>query len=221
VTRERVVEIAAAEVGGSLPGKYWLDVLEPSWRGPYPKHWCGAFALWCLQQAGLIDWRWEVGKGFLWRLSRTTDPQPGDIGYLDQPFQHHYVVERADKHTLTSIDGNQGTPGVQRRNRAINGKSAFFSIAALLRSPTTPAPPSWEEETQPGPPKHPTLRLGAKHEAVRVLQRLLEPMYPGLIIDGQFGPQTAAVVMGFQRRAGLDADGIVGPKTWAALEKAK
>jgi peptidoglycan hydrolase-like protein with peptidoglycan-binding domain len=28
-------------------------------------------------------------------------------------------------------------------------------------------------------------------------------------------------VMGFQRRAGLDADGIVGPKTWAALEKAK
>jgi peptidoglycan hydrolase-like protein with peptidoglycan-binding domain len=56
---------------------------------------------------------------------------------------------------------------------------------------------------------------------VRVLQRLLEPMYPGLIIDGQFGPQTAAVVMGFQRRAGLDADGIVGKLTWAALEKAK
>lgn len=213
-TRELVVKIAAAEVDGNLPGKYWLDVLGPDWRGPYPKHWCGAFALWCLREAGLTDWRWEVGKGFLWRLPRTTDPQPGDIGYLDQPFQHHFVVERADKHTLTSIDGNQGAPGVQRRNRAINGKSTFFSIAPLL------APATWEEETQPDT-QRPTLRIGATGDAVTRLQQLLKPMYPGLIVDGRFGPQTAAVVMGFQRRAGLDADGVADPKTWATLEKAE
>ena len=35
--------------------------------------------------------------------------------------------------------------------------------------------------------------------------------------DGQFGRQTAAAVMTIQARYGLDANGIVDPRTWRAV----
>ena len=38
-------------------------------------------------------------------------------------------------------------------------------------------------------------------------------------VDGIFGPLTEQAVMTFQLNAGLVIDGIVGPKTWAALRK--
>ncbi|ELS55670.1 putative Serine/threonine protein kinase [Streptomyces viridochromogenes Tue57] len=39
-------------------------------------------------------------------------------------------------------------------------------------------------------------------------------------MDGTFGPLTHDAVVAFQQRAGMDANGIVGPKTWSALRKA-
>lgn len=36
-------------------------------------------------------------------------------------------------------------------------------------------------------------------------------------IDGNFGPQTRAAVIAFQKTKGLTPDGIIGPDTWAAL----
>ncbi len=220
MTRERVVELAVAELGKSDPAPYWREVLGPAWRGPFPKHWCGAFALWCLHQAGLCDWPWEVSEvnapkghyGFLRRLPRTTSPQPGDIGYLDQPFQHHFVVEAAGLHTLTSIDGNQGKPGVQRRHRAM-GKSAYYSIAPLLGRDA--------RDTDPAPaPVHPVLRLGSTGADVAMMQSMLNRYQgAGLLVDGAFGPRTARALQTFQRDRGLDADGVCGPLTWAELER--
>lgn len=53
---------------------------------------------------------------------------------------------------------------------------------------------------------------GEEREDVRELQRRLS-----LVADGLFGARTLAAVIGFQVEHGLDVDGIVGPKTWAAL----
>lgn len=62
-----------------------------------------------------------------------------------------------------------------------------------------------------------TLRRGRVGWDVSVLQFLLARHGIGRVIDGYFGPETAAAVRRFQRRSGLAVDGIVGPRTMAAL----
>ncbi len=67
----------------------------------------------------------------------------------------------------------------------------------------------------------PTLRMGARGAAVTTLQNQLRAagFNPGAS-DGAFGPKTLAAVQAFQRARGLQVDGIVGPKTWNALNSA-
>ena len=65
----------------------------------------------------------------------------------------------------------------------------------------------------------PTLKTGSTGDDVRRLQRILVMMKAlgDTDIDGIFGARTETAVREFQAGAGLAADGIVGPKTWAAL----
>lgn len=67
---------------------------------------------------------------------------------------------------------------------------------------------------------HPTLRKGDSWPDVIYLQTLLCDVGETLKADGKFGTQTENAVKSFQRKYGLTADGVVGPKTWAALEAA-
>ena len=62
------------------------------------------------------------------------------------------------------------------------------------------------------------LLVGSKGEAVAQLQRrLIELGYEVSAVDGDFGGSTALAVKNFQQINGLDADGIAGPLTIAAL----
>jgi Putative peptidoglycan binding domain/D-alanyl-D-alanine carboxypeptidase len=63
----------------------------------------------------------------------------------------------------------------------------------------------------------PTLKKGAKGDAVSVLQQRLNAHGATLTVDGDFGPNTDKAVRAFQQAKGLTVDGICGPKTWAAL----
>lgn len=84
-----------------------------------------------------------------------------------------------------------------------------MEVAAILAG-TAPAPvliPASDTRARP------TLRRGANGELVKEIQAKV-----GAKVDGDFGPRTEASVRAFQRTRGLVPDGIVGPKTWAALD---
>lgn len=61
-----------------------------------------------------------------------------------------------------------------------------------------------------------TLRRGTKGDLVKEIQKKVG--FVESSIDGEFGPLTEAAVRRFQRIKGLVPDGIVGPKTWVALD---
>ncbi len=66
----------------------------------------------------------------------------------------------------------------------------------------------------------PVLRNGDKSGFVTTLQILLNKYNgAGIDEDGSFGPATEKAVIAYQSSRGLDADGIVGQKTWTQLLK--
>jgi putative chitinase len=68
--------------------------------------------------------------------------------------------------------------------------------------------------------ERPILRRGSKGEVVGWLQRMLQKLKFPLAIDEDFGAATELAVMQFQVGLEISADGIVGAKTWDALEAA-
>jgi peptidoglycan hydrolase-like protein with peptidoglycan-binding domain len=62
-----------------------------------------------------------------------------------------------------------------------------------------------------------TLRQGSTGQLVQTVQRLLNSFGYYLPITGIFDEMTYFAVIDFQRENFLTTDGIIGPKTWAAL----
>lgn len=65
----------------------------------------------------------------------------------------------------------------------------------------------------------PSLKVGDKGNDVIYCQNRLNAHGHGVSVDGIFGKNTSEHVMSFQKEEGLQADGIVGPNTWTALER--
>lgn len=75
-------------------------------------------------------------------------------------------------------------------------------------APTTPEPPTTTKH-------HIQLQSGSKGRQVSMLQHAL-----AIEVDGKFGPQTVAAVRSFQARHHLPANGVVDPRTSAAINAA-
>lgn len=61
---------------------------------------------------------------------------------------------------------------------------------------------------------------GFHPDEVRFLQEVLNAtLGTGLKVDGRWGARTQEAVVAFQRRFGLQPDGMLGPKTWEALKR--
>jgi peptidoglycan hydrolase-like protein with peptidoglycan-binding domain len=112
---------------------------------------------------------------------------------------------------------------------AVDGKFGVFTESAVkafqnwasVSTDGIVGPETWEKLDN-ADVSDPTLKSGSHRVAVRGLQRrLLALGYDAGEIDGRFGPKTEAAVKAFQEAKGLDVDGIVGPKTWDALNSAE
>lgn len=70
-------------------------------------------------------------------------------------------------------------------------------------------------------PNHPWpgqyVSRGSSGDIVRTIQARLAQRGWTIGVDGDFGPQTDRVIRQFQAEKNLGVDGVVGPKTWAAL----
>ena len=62
-----------------------------------------------------------------------------------------------------------------------------------------------------------TISYGSSGSDVKKLQQALNDKGYALQVDGQFGAKTQAAVKDYQKKNGLQVDGIVGNKTWGSL----
>lgn len=165
-----------------------------------------------------------------------------DTGYGDNTgsSDHVGIVTDVDKVTgdITVIEGNKSDSvcyrSIRRNGRYIRGYGLPDYERYADGTPgegeiITPDDPHEGDvviivdppEPTPAPGLNlPMLRQGDKGEVVRAAQFLLNGR--GCSVgcwgaDGEFGPQTRAAVLAFQRRNSLEPDGIIGPKTWAKL----
>lgn len=63
----------------------------------------------------------------------------------------------------------------------------------------------------------PMLRRGANGERVKELQRLLNLHGADLKVDGDFGRGTQRALMRYQRKVGIEVDGVAGPEVFQSL----
>lgn len=64
------------------------------------------------------------------------------------------------------------------------------------------------------------LKKGSKGDQVKAVQRMLYSMGYDLgasKVDGDFGSKTDVAIRAYQKKFGLEADGVVGPATWKKL----
>ena len=123
--RDEIARVAESELAhyGKDPrvGLYWQTAGQSA---STQADWCGAFVVWVMRTAGVTVPNWIMGNGWIdpAHLRVTSDPQPGDVLYKDQPWQHESVVVARQGNTVWTIDGNSpkisknahqlGTPGI-------------------------------------------------------------------------------------------------------------
>jgi hypothetical protein len=135
--RQLVANTVSQESGATDASKYWRVVLPDTWKGPYPRHWCGGFALWALKTVLRVPWYWSLDRrqpGFLNRLPKVNVPDLGDIAYRNEPYAHHGVVTAVGDDFVITMDGNQGpAPGEVRESYLPFSKwTCFYSIRELI-----------------------------------------------------------------------------------------
>lgn len=146
------------------------------------------------------------------------DPEVGDQIFFDygSGLAHTGLVWKVTGTYVYTIEGNSQNM-VQKKQYARTNKT----IAGYGR-------PDWglvtkaEPAPAPAPKPRPTLSKGSKGQDVKDLQQMLMARgyaLPRFGADGDFGSETDAAVRAYQRDHKLEVDGIVGPLTWAELQK--
>ena len=164
------------------------------------------------------------------RSSDTHGPAPTrETREIDSPALPHAAQQLGAPGImrLQRAAGNQAVGHLLRRTAPRSRNRSAPSVQALTEVPGEEEAPSEKtlEDTGTGEslgPLHPVLRWGKRGPDVLELQTKLNQagLEPALVLDGIFGALTAKAVVAFQQANGLGVDGIAGPNTWAALDRA-
>lgn len=165
-------------------------------------------------------------------------PQPGDVIFYDWQdtgsgdntgvSDHVGIVVGVEGTRITIIEGNCAD-AVCYQYRQVDGQYirgyGMPDYASMADGEEEPEPdPEPEPEPAPQPARYsvdvPLLKMGDRGGYVAAAQTLL--ILRGCDVgpdgaDGDFGICTRGAVVTFQRRKGLEQDGIIGPATWDAL----
>ena len=185
---------------------------------------CRGFTYWILLQ--IYGWKLEGGGATSqwntesnWKAKgKVSDGVPEDT--LVCLFYRKKDDPKKMAHTGFGYKGetcecSNGVQHFQKRDK----KWEYWAVPACVDGDVTPVPPP---EPEPGDDR-PTLRKGSKGDAVKQLQQdLIRLGYDvgSSGADGVFGANTQKAVKAFQKDHGLTADGVVGKKTYAALDQA-
>lgn len=244
--KQKLVNWAAAQVGYAETGDNW-NKYAPKWTeaggwNAQSQPWCDVFVdvgfieTFGLDLASRLTYQPRGGFSALCSQSAQyyknngawyNSPQVGDQIFfnLSGGINHTGIVVSVSGGYVSAIEGNSSD--MVRRNSYVIGSSYIagygrpnWAVVAASESPADP--PAEETPAKPRPRVEclPMLQRGDKSEVVRAAQFLLNGRGCSVGIwgaDSDFGVLTLAAVKAFQRRNELEADGIIGPETWAAL----
>lgn len=219
-----------------------LDPLKITYGNKQNMAWCGEFVLWvfvecfgvseglkmlCSPNPSGIPLCSAAAKYFKDASRWTRNPAVGNVVFFnyDGGINHTGIVTGVSGLSITTVEGNSSDM-VSRRTYAINDtKIAGYGIPVWsVVAEQTDTPPV---EIPVGKPttgdcaiRLPMLSYGSVGETVRSVQLMLIGRgysCGGYGADGDFGNATRAAVVNYQTTHNLNADGIVGEKTYSAL----
>lgn len=189
---------------------------------------CRGFTDWILKQYGFdlygdtCSAQWNHKENWCIQGQFGVDPVPQNV------LVNVFIKNSSGKWTHTGFYYNGATcecsVGVQYFNPMKKNRWTHWAIAACFKTGWTMPDKEPEKESEKEKPvkedKLPTLRKGSKGEYVKILQQKLADLGYNIGksgVDGDFGSATLAAVKAFQKDRGLKVDGVVGEKTWEAL----
>lgn len=146
--------------------------------------------------------------------SDTANPriQPWDGSSAVSDWSHRWFIwQWNDTGQINGIPGRE--VDLNRLSCPLDSFKAWYEQNKLPETaPTAPGPAARPLDI------HRLLRIHATGEDVAALQERLVQLGFAIDVDGIFGPDTRNAVAEFQTARGLQADGVVGPVTLAALQ---
>lgn len=179
---------------------------------------CAGFVLWLLTQAGVPFY--GSGATTAWNTPSNWAAR-GEIKTMPRNLVCVVYKRRDAKMSHTGMSMGDGNGGVIHCSTTVKRGNAYTDVSPWTHWGIPKGLYTTDELRKAGlsvTDNTPTLRRGSKGDEVEELQALLNAKFGyNLEVDGDYGSKTEAAVKDFQKKHGLTADGVVGPKTWKAL----